>query len=184
SRLGHPVGRDPYRRDLPADALALDLVAGIAYPHLEELGGDAPRLAAGELQRHAALRVAGLADAAQQPFARNAERFLEAVLHAVEREARVEVVDDVHRVRGLAVRPLARGDRRLELQAMAFAAVTLHRDRLEAAPRRVGLVAGAALEDDAAPGGRLHPGGIEVLRVREREVGVLLDPARVLTDLA
>src|SRR5215467_11309686 len=173
--LGHPAGRDPHRGDLPAGALALDLVAGVAHAHLEELGRDSRRLAARELQRPAALRVAGLADAAQQPLARDAERLLEAVLHAVQREVRVEVVHDVHRLRRLAVRHLARGHRGLELQAMAFPAVALHRDRLEIAARRVGLVAGAALEDDAAPGGRLHPRGIEVLRVREREVGVLLD---------
>src|SRR5262249_47307542 len=152
-RLRHPVGRDPDRGDRPLGALALDLVAGIAHAHLEELGRDMRGLAAGELQRPAALRVSGLADAAQQPFTRDAERLLEAVLHAVQREVRVEVVDDVHRLGGLAVRHLARGDRRLELQAVALAAMALHRDRLEVAPRRVGPVARAAVEDDPAPRG-------------------------------
>ena len=74
-------------------------------------------LALREAQRDLALGLRGLAHAAQQPFARNAEGLLEAVAHAVQREVRVELLDHDLRVGGLAVRHLARGHRGLELRA-------------------------------------------------------------------
>src|SRR5688572_15587105 len=139
-RARHPVVVRPYRRDRPSFALARDRVARLAHPHLEELGAHLARLAGSERERAAALVRAGLARAPQQARARHAEGLLEAVGLAAQREARVELLDHGERLGGLSVGHLARRDRRLELQLVAFLAMLRHRDRLEPAARGIGLV--------------------------------------------
>src|SRR5262249_40181445 len=98
ARVRQPAARDPHRRDGPPAGVARDLVAGVADADLEQLVGDAVGLLLRERERDAPLGLARLSDPAQQPFARDAERFLEAVLHAVQREARVELGDHRRRL--------------------------------------------------------------------------------------
>ena len=176
---GHPSIRRARLRDGPGrhvGALALciarDLVARLAGADLHQVDRDLARLARRQAERALALRRRGLSHAAKQSLAGNAERLLETVGHATKCQRRVELVDHRHGVRGLAVGDLARRDRRLDLEAVAFLAILRHGDRLEHALRGIRTVAVRALEPHAALRGRLDAVGIEVLLVGKREMRI------------
>jgi hypothetical protein len=125
------------------------------------------RLAARHAQRVLALAFRGGARAAQQPFARNAERLLETVARALESEVGVELVDHRRHRGRVAVRHLARHDRRLDVQAMAFLALLLEADRLHEAAAGIRLVAARAFEHHASLPRRLHALPVQVHGVRK-----------------
>jgi hypothetical protein len=139
SGVRHPHGRQPDRRNLPSESTAgvhhaFDRMTGGARSSLEEIASDGQRFLMGPAQRRFTLLLCKSRTRPAQLC--SGDRYRERI--GIAPEVLGAVVLDEHRERRLrvAVRNLALGIRRIEVEPMTLDAMALHANRLHPRPTR------------------------------------------------